>query len=66
LRKDIPVMKTAPIISIRLDAKQVKLINKFKAETGLTRSFIVRCCIAYALKKIVNGEVDILNLQEIK
>ncbi|MDR2462653.1 MAG: ribbon-helix-helix domain-containing protein [Verrucomicrobiales bacterium] len=60
------VLKNVSIMPIRLDPDQVKQLNKFKIETGLSKSFIIRRCIAYALQKIISGEVNILTLTERK
>ena len=53
-------------IPIRLEAEQGKLMDTYQADTGLGKSFIIRRCIAYALPKFANEEVNILTLQEYK
>jgi hypothetical protein len=51
-------------IPVRLEAEQTELLGQFQAKTGLGKSFIIRRCISYALRKFAGDEVDILTLRE--
>jgi hypothetical protein len=61
--KQSSTYSSAPI-PIRLKEEQMELLSQFQAKTGLGKSFVIRRCISYALRKFVNDEVDILTLQE--
>jgi predicted DNA-binding protein len=56
-------LQTGNPIPIRLQEEQAELLQQFQAKTGLGKSFIIRRCINYALRKFVNDEVDILTLE---
>ena len=49
-------------IPIRLDPQQQQLIEDYQDRIGLSKSFIIRRCISYALEKFVSEEVSILTL----
>jgi hypothetical protein len=53
-------------IPVRLEKQQVELLQQFQASTGLGKSFIIRRCVSYALRKFTDDEVNILTLQERK
>ncbi|MDR0532959.1 MAG: hypothetical protein LBH01_03300 [Verrucomicrobiales bacterium] len=53
-------------IPVRLETEQIELLGEFQAKTGLSKSFIIRRCINYTLRRFSDGEVDILTLQERK
>jgi hypothetical protein len=41
----------------------MELLRQFQAKTGLGKSFIIRRCITYSLRKFADDEVDILTLK---
>ena len=43
--------------------EQVQMLTALKQHTGLTSSYLIRRCIAYALPKFATGEADILTLK---
>jgi hypothetical protein len=51
-------------IPVRLEAEQEELLQQFQAKTGLGKSFVLRRCISYALRKFASEEVNILTLKE--
>ncbi|MDR0533241.1 MAG: hypothetical protein LBH01_04735 [Verrucomicrobiales bacterium] len=51
-------------IPVRLEAEQTELLEQFQTKTGLGKSFVIRRCINYALRKFNEDEVDILTLKE--
>ena len=51
-------------ILIRLEEEQAELLQQFQVKTGLGKSFIIRRCVSYALRKFDNDEVDILTLKD--
>ncbi|MDR0533927.1 MAG: hypothetical protein LBH01_08230 [Verrucomicrobiales bacterium] len=53
-------------IPVRLEAEQIELLEEFQAKTGLGKSFIIRRCINYALRKFIDDKVNILTLLERK
>jgi hypothetical protein len=53
-------------IPVRLEAEQNELLEEFQAKTGLGKSFVIRRCISYALRKFASEEVNILTLKEAK
>jgi hypothetical protein len=67
MKKTNPKYKSAPIksipIPVRLEQKQIDLLQQLQAKIELGKSFIIRRCITYALQKFVSGEVDILTLK---
>jgi len=52
------------VIPIRLEQKQTDRIREFQERTGLSKSFIIRRCINFALEKFVAGEVDVLTFEK--
>jgi hypothetical protein len=42
----------------------MELLSQFQAKTGLGKSFIIRRCITYSLRKFTTDEVNILTLEE--
>jgi hypothetical protein len=67
MKKTNPKHKSASTksipIPVRLEPKQIDLLQQLQAKIGLGKSFIIRRCIAYALQKFAKGEVDILTLK---
>ena len=53
-------------IPVRLEYEQSKLMDTYMENTGLGKSFIIRRCIAYALPKFANDEINILTMKEYK
>jgi hypothetical protein len=53
-------------IPVRMETEQTELLEQFQTKTGLGKSFIIRRCISYALRKFSDDEVDILTLQDRK
>ncbi|MDR0533280.1 MAG: hypothetical protein LBH01_04930 [Verrucomicrobiales bacterium] len=53
-------------IPVRMEVEQTELLEEFQSKTGLGKSFIIRRCISYALRKFSDDEVDILTLKEKK
>ncbi|MDR0532410.1 MAG: hypothetical protein LBH01_00475 [Verrucomicrobiales bacterium] len=51
-------------IPVRMETEQTELLEEFQTKTGLGKSFIIRRCISYALRKFNDDEVDILTLRE--
>jgi hypothetical protein len=51
-------------IPVRMETEQTELLEEFQTKTGLGKSFIIRRCISYALRKFADDEVDILTLRE--
>jgi predicted DNA-binding protein len=56
-------LHTGNPIPIRLEKEQAELLQQFQTKTGLGKSFIIRRCIAYALTRFTNDEVNILTLK---
>jgi predicted DNA-binding protein len=54
------------VIPVRLEEEQNQRLEVFQEETGLSKSFIIRRCINFALEKFASREVDVLTLQEFK
>jgi hypothetical protein len=52
------------ILPVRLNPEQYKVLADYRATTGLTNSFIIRRCLAFALPKFANGGANILNLTD--
>jgi hypothetical protein len=63
MKKDQNQYHSAPI-PIRLDLQQIGLLDDFQAKTGLSKSFIIRRCVTYALEKFAADEVNVLTLRE--
>jgi hypothetical protein len=57
-------LHTGNPIPIRLEEEQTELLEQFQTKTGLGKSFVIRRCISYALRKFTTDEVDILTLQD--
>jgi hypothetical protein len=57
-------LHTGNPIPIRLEEEQAELLQQFQAKTGLGKSFIIRRCVSYALRKFTTDKVDILTLQD--
>jgi hypothetical protein len=53
------------IIQLRLDNECKEQVNLMVEKTGLSKSYIMRRCCAYALPKFTNHEVDILTLKDL-
>jgi hypothetical protein len=53
-------------IPVRLETEQTELLEEFQAKTGLGKSFVIRRCISYALRKFNDDKVDILTLKDKK
>jgi predicted DNA-binding protein len=51
-------------LPIRLTLEQHRLLQEFNAKTGLSKSFVIRRCISYAMEKFASDSVDILTLRE--
>jgi hypothetical protein len=52
------------ILPVRLNPEQYKVLADYRASTGLSNSFIIRRCLAYALPKFTGGGASILTLAD--
>jgi hypothetical protein len=57
-------LHTGNPIPIRLEKEQEELLQQFQTKTSLGKSFVIRRCISYALRKFAGDEVDILTLKD--
>ncbi|MDR0533928.1 MAG: hypothetical protein LBH01_08235 [Verrucomicrobiales bacterium] len=51
-------------IPVRLDEQQLGWLTQLQDTTDLSKSFIIRRCVNYALQRFIHNQVDILTLQE--
>ena len=63
MKKDQDQYHSSPI-PIRLDMQQNRQLTDFQSRIGLSKSFIIRRCINYALGKFTSDQVNILTLEE--
>ncbi|MDR1191426.1 MAG: hypothetical protein LBK60_07170 [Verrucomicrobiales bacterium] len=52
------------ILPIRLEGELLTQLEEYQTQTGLSRSYIIRRCTAYALGKARRREINLLTMED--